>query len=826
MAETVTITAELLDEVSGPATRAAASVAKANEQVERSSRRSSSRLRSDGAAVASATKKAAGEQTKLQRATERATRGAGRAWQGLTGAVRSAGAKVRAAAEKSGGEAGRGMGERMSSIFNITVGNLLAKGIAGIASGVSGIISGAISGGFARVSGIENAQAKLRGLGNDAKSVDTIMSNALASVEGTSFGLDDAATVAAGAVAAGIKPGKALEGTLKAVSNSAAASGTDLSEMGAIFNKVAASNKAQGDVLAQVADRGLPIYQALADTMGVTTDEVFKLSAAGKIGFAEFEQAMVSASGTVAKEMGTTFTGTLSRFQSAFSRVGATILQPLMAAGAGIMEAVIPYVDRLNKALQPIMERFGAWVSGVGERVARLREALASGQPADIGKALGLSPEATERVAAIIDTVRGAIDRLRGISIPWGTVLGAGTLTVVGGLIFKAGGFLASIGRVIGPLLPLLSQLGGLFRFLTGPIGIITGLLVAAYTGSEQFRTAVNGLLPVVMGLGQQLLGALVPVITQLAQTLLPVLVGLFQQVAPVLGQVLAAVIPVVVQLVSALVPVLMTLISAVLPVFASLLSAVVPILGSLLSAVLPIIPPVAQLIAVFVELIASVLTPIMPLISSVAALLGGILVGAIKLVSPVVEGLLGVFSGFVSWLSGTLGPMIERVSGWFRDLGSVIGGAVNGLKDFAANPLGGIQAALGMAGGGVVGLAGGGALHAAGGVIAGHQAGVDSVPIMASRGESVLVPELTRMLGADNIRAANWAASRRRGGTGTVSAGRGANPRALLGGQGAVQLTVNVEYTGRAESPAQMKAHIKAALREVQAEQARRSYR
>ena len=79
-------------------------------------------------------------------------------------------------------------------------------------------------------------------------------------------------------------------------------------------------------------------------------------------------------------------------------------------------------------------------------------------------------------------------------------------------------------------------------------------------------------------------------------------------------------------------------------------------------------------------------------------------------------------------------------------------------------------------------------------------------------------------MLGPENIKAANWAASRRRGGSGTTSAGPTANPRALLGG-GSTSVAVNVTYSGAAASPAELRGHIKAAMREADAERARREY-
>ena len=59
-----------------------------------------------------------------------------------------------------------------------------------------------------RLVAIDDATNKLEGLGHSAKEVQRIMDNALASVKGTAFGLDEAATTAAGAVASGIQPGK------------------------------------------------------------------------------------------------------------------------------------------------------------------------------------------------------------------------------------------------------------------------------------------------------------------------------------------------------------------------------------------------------------------------------------------------------------------------------------------------------------------------------------------------------------------------------------------------------------------------------------------
>lgn len=239
------------------------------------------------------------------------------------------------------------------------VGSVLKNVGFGVATAGAIGLGVALKKGFTRLTGIENAQAKMRGLGYDTKQVDSIMDNALTSVKGTAFSLDSAATTAAGAVAAGIKPGKELEGVLGTVANSAAAAGTGMDEMGGIFNKVATSNKAQNDSLKQVADQGIPIYQKLGETLGVTSDEVFKMASQGKISFSEFETAMASASGSVADEMGTTTMGTIDNFNAALGRLGASLLEGSLPHLKTGISQLTTWIDALEPKIKPVADAIG-----------------------------------------------------------------------------------------------------------------------------------------------------------------------------------------------------------------------------------------------------------------------------------------------------------------------------------------------------------------------------------------------------------------------------------------------------------------------------------
>src|SRR5690606_4967584 len=80
--------------------------------------------------------------------------------------------------------------------------------------GAGAAIGSTISRGLTRSLNLQDARAQLTGLGHDAESVEAVMASALDSVKGTAFGLDAAATTAAGAVAAGVEPGADLTRSL------------------------------------------------------------------------------------------------------------------------------------------------------------------------------------------------------------------------------------------------------------------------------------------------------------------------------------------------------------------------------------------------------------------------------------------------------------------------------------------------------------------------------------------------------------------------------------------------------------------------------------
>lgn len=233
-----------------------------------------------------------------------------------------------------------------------SIGGKLSKFVTAPALAATTALAGmSLSKGFSRLKSIDEAKAKLTGLGNSAEQVKEIMKNANASVKGTAYGLDEAATTAASAVAAGVKPGKELTRYLSLTADAAAASGASMANMGSIINKVQTSQHAYTEEINMLADRGLPIYQWLADECHTSADAVKDMASKGEISSEMFLKAIEKNIGGAAAIIGeNSFTGALSNVQASISRIGANFLDA-GGEGGGFFSQIKPLLVDLKEVL-------------------------------------------------------------------------------------------------------------------------------------------------------------------------------------------------------------------------------------------------------------------------------------------------------------------------------------------------------------------------------------------------------------------------------------------------------------------------------------------
>ncbi|MGW4718882.1 tape measure protein [Nocardia sp. NPDC004260] len=348
---------------------------------------------------------------------------------------------------------GQGIGRRMAS----GIGNTLRLGVATAGAAAGATIAAALSKGFGRLTAIDDAQGKLRGLGHDAATIQKIMDSALASVKGTAFGLGDAATIAASAVAAGIKPGAQLTNYLKLIADSATIAGSSLGEMGSIINQTTTGGTVFTDTLNQLADRGIPIFTWLQDETKKTGKDFRKMVENGDLDAQTFQKVLAKHVAGAALESGKTVHGSLANIGAALSRLGAAALAPGFSRLPGFFAQFTTGIDQAAKRVQPFAEKLDAILfKQVGPKLSQM------------WKDLGRSDAAQFATGALGDAANVVSDLGHSAMEAGPALLGIGKALAAAGGAIGAGAWSAAIetlqaGAQIagGVLVPALQTLSG-----------------------------------------------------------------------------------------------------------------------------------------------------------------------------------------------------------------------------------------------------------------------------------------------------------------------------------------------------------------------------
>jgi tape measure domain-containing protein len=420
----------------------------------------------------------------------------------------------------AGETAGRSAGARLVTGIAKTVVGVAAVATTAVATVATAIGGVAITKGLDRLLNIEDAQAKLRGLGHDATSVSAIMGSALDSVRGTAFGLDSAATVAASAVAAGIKPGQDLTRYLKLTADAAVIAGTSMGEMGSIINKVTTSGKVYTDNLNQLADRGIPIFQWLQDEYGVSADKLSEMVSKGEVDSATFQKVIEQNIGGAALEAGNTTRGALANTGAALGRLGAMFLsggvsgapvlfQSISAAVDRAAVALEPYAAGLNARVVPAMAAMAGWIDRIDFGVViggvqGVYDLVVGGDfTGKFSKAFGVQEDSG--IVSFILTVRsGLIELFNAARTGDLDGLGSGFATVLSvvrpmapifvgvaqGLGSVAGSVAGLIAAGIPVVVGVLESFTGILGFLGDNTQILTPLIIALAAGFLVYKSA------------------------------------------------------------------------------------------------------------------------------------------------------------------------------------------------------------------------------------------------------------------------------------------------------------------------------------------------
>lgn len=547
----------------------------------------------------------------------------------IPGAAKSTVGKIGGAFSKIGavvGKAFSGLASATGSVFSkvASVASAGMKKVVGVVSTVGKVglaaaaatAGAALAKGFSRLTGIENAQAAMEGLGYSAKqAAATIQGPVLAAVKGTAFGLDEAAQAAQGALGAGVKQGEGLEKYLTLVGDAAAQAQIPFGDMAQIMNKVQGAGKLTGETLQQMTENGLPAMSILSDALGKPQAAIQQMVSDGEISAAQFQDILENKIGGSAQKMGNTTMGAFKNMGAALGRLGASFESGIFPKIKGVFASV---TEILDKAAEPAEK--------LGKRMATaLGPAIKAFQ--NFTKTVDIKSLFAGIDFGAISSALNPIMTIFKAAVPYLVTFGSVFKNVIADQMKNFGAMLASID--VQPLIDAFSMVGNAGVSLVQSLGKID--LSAIFTGLGKALGAIIAILPQVLPPIMQLvsvlsgtLGKILPVVAQGIADIAGALSGAF-------GGVLKAIMPSLI----AFVEMISGTLARVLPIAAKLIGILAKALGGVLAQALPpLLDLITDLVQVLGDALAAILPPLIPVITMLSKALGTLLGGAFRSLS------------------------------------------------------------------------------------------------------------------------------------------------------------------------------------------------
>jgi tape measure domain-containing protein len=538
----------------------------------------------------------------------------------LSGFKRELSQQGGAAAEQAGKDSGGGFLSGFKSVALI-----------GAAAAGTAIVAGLGIG--AKVAGdLEQSQIAFETLFGNADKAKAFLGDLKTFAAQTPFELPGLTSAAQKLASAGIEADKILP-IMSTLGDSIAAMGgssENIDRATLALQQMALKGKVSGEEMLQLAEAGVPAWDALASKMGTSVADAQDKVSKGLVDYTTLYDALGEKSGAALQRS----QGAMEKQAQSFQGLMSTLKDTLQI---GLADAVGPALQALKPLLADggaLMETFGM----VGKIIAPVGELLVN---------------AFKNALPALQAVGGALARA------------FNTLGPAIGKVFDALGPVVSLigeglAKVVDALAPVLAKLAPLFaRLIEAAMPLLEAIL----------GPIVDVLIPALLPALDSLIAALDPVIavfTDVAGQIAPILAQVLTVVATVLGQVLQALAPLI-------------------PSFIQMEAALLPLLPPLLELVAVLLPPLAELLLLVTKAIpplvaaSQLLTSILGFLAEKVAVVIGWLA---DLVSWLVDRLTPAISGVVDFGARLVRGLWDGISSMLGWLGQQVASVWNWIKD------------------------------------------------------------------------------------------------------------------------------------------------
>jgi tape measure domain-containing protein len=356
---------------------------------------------------------------------------------GLVGSIQremnGAGGTLTGEGKKAGGLFGGAMGSALGS----------AMKVAGIA-GVGAALLGAASSGIKFDSAIEQTTISMSTMLGSMDAAKSLIGDVTKMAAATPFEFPELAEATKKLIAYGV-PANTVVDTMRRLGDVSAGLSIPIGELSDVYGKIRVQGRVFMEDINQLSGRGIPIYKALAETMGVNESKIRDMVSAGEIGFPQIEAAFKSMT-----DEGGQFAGLMDAQSRSLSGLWSTIKDNVKQVFGKVMKPIFDWlVTSIFPKLVKLTDAFNTALSGGGEGLGGFFKKIGS---------------------TIVGAVPGIVAGLAGLVVSMGTWLVQVGIPMLASYVARlAGDFIGWIvPKLPDVLLKLWSMVQGLASWVVG----------------------------------------------------------------------------------------------------------------------------------------------------------------------------------------------------------------------------------------------------------------------------------------------------------------------------------------------------------------------
>jgi tape measure domain-containing protein len=268
-------------------------------------------------------------------------------------------------------------GSRMGRVSGMVGKAAMAATVGGVAALGAGLVAGAYAG-IKYNSTIEQTTIAMGTMLGSTKKAKALIADVSKMAAETPFEFPELADTSKRLVAYGFAQKDIIDTTTR-LGDISSALNIPLGDMADLYGKARVQGRLYSEDVMQFAGRGVPIFKALADVMGVQQSEVKGLVEEGKVGFPELEKAIGSLTdkgsmfgGMMAKQS-KSFGGQLSTLKDGVVQLMGSAFKPLFT---WLTKEGMPALNKAMPSIQKAVEGVVDWVGGLFDSIGPVLGAI------------------------------------------------------------------------------------------------------------------------------------------------------------------------------------------------------------------------------------------------------------------------------------------------------------------------------------------------------------------------------------------------------------------------------------------------------------------